>query len=158
VFVVRTKCSERGLSHSGTASKKGRVGISDPQELPDPGSNLPQPISEEATPGLGSAPIEPLTLGRLRRSGDVFEAFRATTWNGRRLSVVHTNGPKDSAVLATERSWSNHGPRISASRYLIRFWEPPASRIFNQLSIDRVLSQLEQSDSDPYDKTSPPTA
>jgi hypothetical protein len=54
---------------------------------------------------------------------------------------MHTIGPKDSAVLAAE----NHGPRISASRYFIRFWEPPTSGIFNQLSVDRVLSQLEQS-------------
>ena len=37
--------------------------------------------------------------------------------------------------------WSNHGPRIGANRYLIRFWEPPASRIFNQLPVNRVLSR-----------------
>jgi hypothetical protein len=38
-------------------------------------------------------------------------------------------------------SWSNHGPRIRANHYLIRFWEPPASRIFNQLLVERVLSR-----------------
>jgi hypothetical protein len=38
------------------------------------------------------------------------------------------------------KSWSNHGPRSRADHYLIRFWEPPASRIFNQLPVDRVLS------------------
>jgi hypothetical protein len=37
--------------------------------------------------------------------------------------------------------WSNHGSRIGANRYLIRFWEPPASRIFNQLPVNRVLSR-----------------
>jgi hypothetical protein len=37
--------------------------------------------------------------------------------------------------------WSNHGPRIGANAYLIRFWEPPASRIFNQLPVNRVLSR-----------------
>jgi hypothetical protein len=37
--------------------------------------------------------------------------------------------------------WSNYGPRIVSNRYLVRFWEPPASRIFNQLPLNRVLSR-----------------
>jgi len=49
--MVRTECSVRGLVPLGHRNQKGRrVGTSDPQELPDPGSNWPQPISEEATP------------------------------------------------------------------------------------------------------------
>ena len=37
-------------------------------------------------------------------------------------------------------SWSNYGPRIVATPYLMRFWEPPASRSFNQLFVNQVLS------------------
>jgi len=36
---------------------------------------------------------------------------------------------------------SNHGPRIGTKRDFMRFSEPPASGIFNQLLVDRVLSQ-----------------
>jgi hypothetical protein len=42
--------------------------------------------------------------------------------------------------VGTEELWSNHGPRIRANGYLIRFSEPPASRIFLQLRVNRVLS------------------
>ena len=45
----------------------------------------------------------------------------------------------------SEKLWSNHGPRIVASRYVIRFWEPPASRIFNPLPVAPVLSPRYQS-------------
>lgn len=38
-----------------------------------------------------------------------------------------------------EKSWSNRGPRIGANRYLVRLWEPPASRIFSELRVNRVL-------------------
>ena|ERR1700746_2371923 len=40
-----------------------------------------------------------------------------------------------------EKLWSNHGPPIVASRYFTSFSEPPASRIFNQLPLARVLSR-----------------
>ena len=36
--------------------------------------------------------------------------------------------------------WSNYGPLILTNRYFLRFWEPPASRIFNQLLVDLALS------------------
>jgi hypothetical protein len=43
--------------------------------------------------------------------------------------------------IPQSKIWSNHGPLIRANRYLRRFCEPPASRIFNQLPVDRVLSR-----------------
>src|SRR5215831_1247538 len=48
--------------------------------------------------------------------------------------------PGTSSYIWLPRSWSNHGPPICANRYLTRFWEPPASRIFNQILVNRVLS------------------
>jgi len=44
--------------------------------------------------------------------------------------------------------WSNHGPRIVPERNLIRFWEPPASRVFLQLRVNRVLSLQLHSESE----------
>jgi hypothetical protein len=44
-------------------------------------------------------------------------------------------------TTAVRKHCRNYGPRIVANRYLIRFREPPASRIFNQLPVDRVLSR-----------------
>ena len=43
-------------------------------------------------------------------------------------------------LTACTVSWSNYGPRICANGYFLRFWEPPASRILNQLLVDQVLS------------------
>ena len=48
---------------------------------------------------------------------------------------------RKAAELCDQELWSNHGPRICANRYLTRFWEPSASRIFNQLPDNRVLSR-----------------
>jgi hypothetical protein len=55
-------------------------------------------------------------------------------------------GNETTSTRLTMGSWSNHGPRIVVSRYLTRFWEPPASRIFNQLPVNRVLSLRDQAD------------
>jgi len=50
-----------------------------------------------------------------------------TSWELRR-SFVNLVYVLKCRLQRAIRSWSNHGPRIVASRYSIRFWEPPASR------------------------------
>jgi hypothetical protein len=67
-------------------------------------------------------------------SGDVVEAFLAMIRNCGKRALRGMDRPKVSGGLWREL-WSNHGPRIGANAYLIRFWEPPASRIFNQLPV-----------------------
>ena len=47
----------------------------------------------------------------------------------------------DRVLACAIKLWSNDGPRIGTKRDFMRFSEPPASRIFNQLLVDRVLSQ-----------------
>jgi len=44
---------------------------------------------------------------------------------------------RDKTQADGSKSWSNCGPRIGANRYFLRFWEPPASRIFDQLPVKR---------------------
>jgi hypothetical protein len=46
-----------------------------------------------------------------------------------------TDAMKDIGCSIHGNLWSNHGPRICTNPYLIRFREPPASRIFNQLPV-----------------------
>jgi len=66
---------------------------------------------------------------------------RRMTWELRRTFCQFDLRTEMSATQLSDASWSNHGPRIRTNRYLRRFWEPPASRIFNQLPVNRVLSR-----------------
>ena len=43
-----------------------------------------------------------------------------------------------------KKLWSNRGPRIISNRYLMCYWEPTASRTFNQLRCNCSLSQQGQ--------------
>src|SRR5437016_2965857 len=64
-------------------------------------------------------------------SGDVFESFQLKIWNSRKLSVMRLH---EAETLATFCRTKNHGPIMvheSVPTTLVRFWEPPASRIFN---------------------------
>jgi hypothetical protein len=77
---------------------------------------------------------------KLSPSGDIVKAFLAMIRNCGKRAVRGMDRPKVSGGFWREL-WSNHGPRIGANAYLIRLWEPPASRIFNQLRVNRVLSR-----------------
>jgi hypothetical protein len=68
--------------------------------------------------------------------GDVFEPLQITSRNRPELS--RTNMKLTRSNL-NRNLWSNHGPRIRANRYFI-LREPPVSRIFSRLRINRVLS------------------
>ena len=67
-------------------------------------------------------------------------AFLLAAWKSEKVLSINIDVPKYRRL-----DWAgNHGPRIVASRYFIRFWEPRASRICNRLPIDWVLSRKKQ--------------
>jgi len=58
--------------------------------------------------------------------------------------------PHRTASIFVDSENRNYGPRIGANRYLIRFWEAPASRIFNRLRVNRVLLRRYFKSATPY--------
>ena len=78
-----------------------------------------------------------IDAARCRIKSDVFKVFSCWQLGNPKKFCPVISTAETSSTRLNQNAWSNHGPRIVASRYCIRFWEPPASRIFNPLPVDR---------------------
>lgn len=63
-------------------------------------------------------------------SGDIFSRFKGRARHREKFSQPMLLRTICCYISEKHELWSNHGPRIGANPYFIRFWEAPASRIF----------------------------